>query len=157
MIFKKNETQEEYVAEEDTVMEDNSQSSGEDNIDTVVGPSMIVEGDFASEGNIVVKGTVTGSVCTSKNLTVEEGAKILANVKAGSANVSGEVQGNMRVKDYLELSSTARIIGDIEVRTIAVQAGALLFGKVAMPGMEKSETKSAKNLKGRNRKEMTEE
>ncbi|PIR74648.1 MAG: hypothetical protein COU35_01400, partial [Candidatus Magasanikbacteria bacterium CG10_big_fil_rev_8_21_14_0_10_47_10] len=58
-----------------------------DDVETVVGPSVHVEGDFASEGNIVVKGSVAGSVKTSRQLTVVEGAKILANVKAGTALV----------------------------------------------------------------------
>jgi len=155
MIFKKNPSQEDYYEENEEMMPEEEagvEELSEDNIDTVVGPSMIVEGDFASEGNIVVKGTVTGSVCTSRNLTVEEGARILANVKAGSANISGEVRGNIKIKDYLELTATAKIIGDVEAKTIAVEAGALIYGKVTMPGVEKSELRAAKAMRGRNKR-----
>ncbi len=113
-----------------------------DEVETVVGPSVNVEGDFASEGNITVKGSVAGSVHTSKHLSVEEGARILANVRAGSARVAGEVKGNMKVKDSLELTSTARILGDIEVKTLVVAAGALIFGKIAMPGLEGADIKN---------------
>jgi len=90
-----------------------------DEVETVVGPSVNVEGDFASEGNIIVKGSVAGSVHTSKFLSVEVGAKILANVRAGSAKVAG--------------------MGDIEAKTLIIEAGALLFGKVSMPGLEAGE------------------
>lgn len=124
------------------------QAQSDDNVDTVVGPSVNVEGDFASEGNIIVKGTVTGSVHTSKNLLVEPGAKIIANVRASSATIAGEVRGNMKVKEYVELTSTARIVGDIEAATIAMEAGALLYGKVAMPGLETQETRG----RGRSRR-----
>jgi len=127
---------------EEAVEQDYEQpSQSEDNVDTVVGPSVNVEGDFASEGNIIVKGTVTGSVHTSKNLLVEPGAKIVANVRASSATIAGEVRGNMKVKDYVELTATARIVGDIEAQTIAMEAGALLYGKVTMPGLETQETR----------------
>lgn len=114
-----------------------------DEVETVVGPSVNVEGDFSSEGNIIVKGSVAGSVHTSKHLSVEQGAKIMANVRAGSAQVAGEVKGNMKVKEVLELTSTARILGDLEVKTLIVEAGALISGKVMMPGFE-AETKSAR-------------
>lgn len=111
----------------------------QDEVETVVGPSVNVEGDFASEGNIVVKGTVSGSVFTSKHLTVEAGARIVANVRAGSATIAGEVKGNMKLKDSLELMATAKVLGDIEVKNLKIESGALLYGKVVMPGMDLGE------------------
>ncbi|PIR03452.1 MAG: hypothetical protein COV60_00240 [Candidatus Magasanikbacteria bacterium CG11_big_fil_rev_8_21_14_0_20_43_7] len=110
-------------------------TSHEDDVETVVGPSVHVEGDFASEGNILVKGSVSGNVKTSKLLTVEQGAKILANVRAGNAHISGEIKGSVRVQDRLELSSTAQIMGDITCSVLAVEPGALIQGKVSMGGM----------------------
>lgn len=115
---------------------DERASKMHDEVETVVGPSVNVEGDFASEGNIIVKGTVAGSVHTSRHLSVEQGARIMANVRAGSAKISGEVKGNMKIKEALELTATARVMGDIEVKIFIVEAGALIFGKVNMPGLE---------------------
>ncbi|OGH73834.1 MAG: hypothetical protein A3C90_00780 [Candidatus Magasanikbacteria bacterium RIFCSPHIGHO2_02_FULL_51_14] len=106
-----------------------------DDVETVVGPSVSVEGDFSSEGNIVVKGSVSGNVKTSKLLTVEKGAKILANVKAGSALISGQVRGGMRVNDRLELTETAQVEGDVSCKILVVAAGALVHGKVMMKGI----------------------
>lgn len=117
-----------------------------DEVETVVGPSVNVEGDFSSEGNIIVKGTVAGSVHTSRHLSVEQGAKIAANVRAGSAKIAGEVKGNMKIKDSLELTATARVMGDIEVKVLIVEAGALIYGKVIMPGLEAGEAKSRNKL-----------
>ncbi|MBU0661494.1 polymer-forming cytoskeletal protein [Patescibacteria group bacterium] len=107
-----------------------------DEVETVVGPSVNVEGDFASEGNIIVKGSVSGSVTTSRQLVVEEGAKILANVKAGFAIISGQVKGNLKIEDQLELTETAQISGDITCKTFAVAPGALIQGKISMNGID---------------------
>lgn len=115
-----------------------------DEVETVVGPSVVVEGDFASEGNILVKGTVSGSVKTARLLTVESGAKILANVKAGDAIVSGEVRGNVKVDNQLELTASAQVLGDINCQVLVVAAGALIHGKIAMRGMEGAEAASDK-------------
>lgn len=110
--------------------------SANDDVETVVGPSVNVEGDFSSEGNIIVKGSVSGSVKTSKLLTVENGAKIMANVSAGNAVVSGSIKGNVRVADRLELNETAQVAGDIVCKVLSVAPGALIHGKVSMKGIE---------------------
>ena len=116
--------------------DENPADAHHDDVETVVGPSVHVEGDFSSEGNFLVKGMVSGTVQTSKRLTVETGAKILANVKALTAVISGEIRGNVKVIDRLEVTSTARIAGDIDCQVLVVEAGALLSGKVTMKGMD---------------------
>jgi len=115
---------------------DRQMNSSHDDVETVVGPSVVVEGDFASEGNIIVKGTVSGSVKTSRLLTVEKGAKILASVKAGSAVVAGSIRGNVKVDDKLDLLETSQVAGDIICQVLSVAPGALLQGKVTMKGLD---------------------
>lgn len=120
-----------------------------DDVETVVGPSVCVEGDFTSEGRILVKGTVCGSVKTSKLLTVEEGAKILANVRAGEVLISGHVKGNVKVAGRLELTATAQIAGDISCKELIVAGGALIHGKVVMKGIHIDDGKEKKKILGK--------
>lgn len=107
-----------------------------DEVETVVGPSVHVEGDFASEGNMLIKGMVSGNVRTSKLLTAEAGSKIMANVRAGSAVISGAVRGNVKVEDRLEVTASAQIAGDVDCTVLVVEAGAKIHGKVSMKGLE---------------------
>jgi cytoskeletal protein CcmA (bactofilin family) len=131
-----------------------SNNFSHDEVETVVGPSVHVEGDFASEGNILVKGTVSGSVKTSKLLTVESGARIIANVRAGDAVISGEIKGNVKVIERLELTGTARVLGDIECGVLVVEAGAAIQGKVMMGASEESARSEKKRVvRGRMREE----
>ncbi|MFA5061812.1 MAG: polymer-forming cytoskeletal protein [Patescibacteria group bacterium] len=154
MIFQKSSPK--NIVEEELEIVEFSPQTTSDEVETVVGPSVNVEGDFASEGNIVVKGTVSGSVYTSKHLTVEIGAKIVANVRAGSATIAGEVKGNMKIKESLELTSTSKVLGDVDVRTLTVESGALLYGKITMPGMDASDKPSRnKSVKRVTEEQMT--
>src|SRR3990167_9425170 len=123
MIFQRHSPK---IVEENNDLEIDEQPHPDvqDEVETVVGPSVNVEGDFASEGNIIVKGTVSGSVHTSRFLFVEVGAKIMANVRAGNAKISGEVKGNLKVRETIELTSTAKVLGDIEARVLSVEPGA---------------------------------
>lgn len=124
-MFKRNIEEEKKIIEEGDTEEDLR--------DTIIAQGVRVEGDFNSKGNIIIEGTVLGSVKTNNNLHVGERAKIAASVAAKDAFVAGEVQGSVKIKEKLELSATAKIYGDIEAKTLVINAGAILNGKCAMP------------------------
>ena len=124
----------------------------DDSIETVVGPSVHVEGNFESKGNIIVKGSVAGTVKTSRHLRVEEGATLVANVEAESAEVAGSIKGNVKVAGIIELTSSAKIKGDVQAGTLVIASGAALHGKCSMPKadfslFEEFETAALKNKK----------
>lgn len=112
----------------------NMDKMGGDDVETIVGPSVKVEGDFVSQGNIVIEGQVSGSIKTEKNLRVEQGAKIAAHVTVDSALIAGEVKGNIKAMNTLELTPSARVDGDVEVKTLIIAAGAALNGRCLMGG-----------------------
>lgn len=118
-------------------------------VETIIGPSVKVEGDFKAEGNVIVEGQVTGSFKTKKNLRIGEGAKIKANVEAESAWVAGEITGNVLVKNHLELSAQAKIKGDISAQILTMETGAQVNGNVKMgeqmPEMGGEVEKESKN------------
>ena len=100
--------------------------------DTVIGSTIKIEGDLVSNGGIVVEGEVSGSVKTEAGVRVGEKAKIVADVKAKEAIISGRVQGNIEVKERLILTSSAEVNGDIQASSLEVQAGAIFNGKCSM-------------------------
>ncbi len=102
--------------------------------ETVVGPSVKIQGDLNSEGNIKIEGQVTGKVKTSQSVFVIPGAKITADVLAGNAMIGGEIQGNLKISGHLVLQSSARITGDISCTVLRVEDGAIFSGKCAMAG-----------------------
>lgn len=99
---------------------------------TVIAQGVRVEGDFKSQGSVVIEGEVLGSVQTAEFLQVGSGAKIHADVNAQNAVVAGEIQGNIEVGDKLELTESARVKGDLNAEVLSVAAGAQLNGKVSM-------------------------
>lgn len=100
--------------------------------ETVVGPSVKIQGDLNSEGNIRIEGSVTGKVKTTQNVYIGEAAVLTADVHAGSAVVAGEVQGNLKIASTLMLQKTARVHGDIACAILRVEDGAQFTGKCNM-------------------------
>jgi cytoskeletal protein CcmA (bactofilin family) len=109
-----------------------SSHGGGGNATTIIARGVRVEGEFSSQGDVLIEGEVHGHVTTSGLLTVGPDAKLKADVNAQEAVVAGTIEGNITVKQRLELKSSAKIIGDITCETAVVEAGAALSGKTSI-------------------------
>lgn len=100
--------------------------------ETIIAQGVKVEGDFESQGDVIIDGEVSGSIKTATALKVGEGARIHASVAADSAIVAGVIEGNVSVAERLELLETSRVVGDIEAKILSVAPGAIIRGHVVM-------------------------
>jgi len=105
-------------------------SNGE--VETIIGPSVRVEGNFRGEGNITVQGVVQGTLKNSHNLNVGAQAKIKADVETKNLFLAGEIKGNVKVLEKTDLKSTAKILGNLETKKLSVEEGAIINGKCMM-------------------------
>ncbi|MDP3244851.1 MAG: polymer-forming cytoskeletal protein [bacterium] len=116
--------------------------------ETIIGPSVHLEGNFTSQGNIQIAGSLAGSLQTTGNVSIWEGAKVHANVVAQNVMIAGEVRGDVKTGERLELAPSARLWGNVEAKILAVAPGALLNGKCNMKNGGKGEiSKELKEIK----------
>lgn len=128
------------------------------NIETIIGPSVKVEGDFRGEGDLIIEGILIGNLQTKNNLKIGQNAVVEAEIKANNAFISGKVKGNITVKGKLEITSTAIILGDIKAQILSIESGALLKGKLDMPvGNIKNEELQTKNTRDSKEESVLEE
>ena len=104
--------------------------------ETIIALGVRVEGDFVSDGNVIIEGEVAGSVQAAGDLRVGDEAKIHADIVARNANISGEIRGNIQVSEKLELLASAKMIGDVTTNILSVASGAQVNGKITMDGRE---------------------
>ncbi|MFH1457379.1 MAG: polymer-forming cytoskeletal protein [Patescibacteria group bacterium] len=121
--------------------------SKEKDIETIIGSTVKVEGDFKGQGDVVVEGQLHGKLSTKGNLSVGENAKIIAEVSANNVIIAGELKGNLKVKESLELTSTAQITGDIEAQILTIATGAKINGNIKMEEV-RSETERKEKRNG---------
>ena len=101
-------------------------------VETIIGPSVKVKGDFNGSGNIVIEGIVEGSIRSNKTISIKSTAKVMADIDAEEAIIGGEVKGNITVKGYLEITGTARINGNIKASSLSIARGAVINGNCLM-------------------------
>lgn len=101
-------------------------------VETIIGESIKVKGNFNGNGNIIIDGFLEGSLKTKGNVFIGPKAKINGSVEAQEIIINGEISGNLVTKDYLSIGETAKITGDIECARISIDTGAIINGKCQM-------------------------
>jgi cytoskeletal protein CcmA (bactofilin family) len=120
----------------------NHSGVSKDGVETIIGPSVKIEGNFICQGGIVIEGEVKGTISTAGFLEVGDKASVVADVSAQEAKIGGEVRGNIKIEGYLELTASAKIVGDMEVGSLSIARGATIKGKC---NVASTETKAVKN------------
>ncbi len=121
-----------------------NQPINEKDIETIIGPSVKVKGNFDTAGSIQIEGYLEGTLKIGNDLIVGEKAEVIANLRANRIMIAGKVKGNIKAKQSLEITETARIEGDIEAKVLSIDAGAIVNGKVKMDVAEGAPLKKEK-------------
>lgn len=87
-----------------------------------------IKGSLVSKSNVRIDGRIEGTVFSAGDLVIGESAVLKANVEAHTVRIAGEVRGNVKANDLLELSSTARLYGDINTKQLKIEQGARFIG-----------------------------
>jgi len=115
--------------------------------ETIIGPSIKVKGNFQGKGDIVIEGTIEGSVKTEASLYVGDEARVVANVEASDATIRGQLQGNIKSSGYLAIGENAKIVGDIQYKDISIEKGAIINGQLLyIDSSKNSKNKSSEEV-----------
>ena len=106
-------------------------------LNALLGRGSEFEGKLTFEGTVRIDGKFTGTILTDDTLVVGEGAKVSAEVTCGTIIVHGEVVGNIRARSAVELHQPARVRGNIESPSLAVDRGVIFEGQAKMENLEK--------------------
>jgi cytoskeletal protein CcmA (bactofilin family) len=80
----------------------------------------------------MLNGTFSGEIASSDTLIIGDKAVVNADIRAGHVLVSGQVVGNVRATERIELKRTARVYGDVEAPVVVVEEGVLFEGHCRM-------------------------
>lgn len=101
-------------------------------IETIVGPSVSLKGNLKSDGNIKLKGKVSGDIKTKSDVFIDEGAEIKASVTAKNVKVAGTVTGDINASGEVQILESGRVFGNVASGALIVNMGAMFNGKSSM-------------------------
>ncbi len=104
-----------------------------DKIETVIGPNTNFKGTLVCDGSVRIDGVCEeGLIKTVGNIVVTPEAKVAANLVAENVSVSGSVTGKITAFGRLEILSTGKVWGDVEVGSFLLDEEAFFSGKLVM-------------------------
>lgn len=90
------------------------------------------EGKLTFEGAVQIDGKFTGEVFSKGTLIIGENARMKAEIAVSNVVVRGDVAGNIRAHNCVELHAPARLIGNIVTPALFVQKGVIFEGNTIM-------------------------
>lgn len=109
-------------------------SKPQNRIDSLIGAGTVVEGNISFTGGLRVDGRVRGSVLTADDqpstLVLSEKAQIEGEIRVSHAVINGTVIGPVYGAEYVELQPKSNVTGDVHYRTLEIQLGAVVQGRL---------------------------
>src|SRR5215470_5695677 len=103
-------------------------------IDSLIGEGTVVEGNVIFTGGLRIDGRVKGNVLTSgdqpSTLVLSERARVEGEIRVSHAVVNGTVMGPVYATEYVELQPKCNVTGDVHYRTLEIQLGAVVQGRL---------------------------
>ena len=96
-----------------------------------LGASLHVKGEITGNEDLHIDGSVEGLVqLEDRKLTVGASAKLTADVIAREVVVYGNVKGNLRARDRIEIKKDGSVVGDLTTARIMIEDGAYFKGSI---------------------------
>lgn len=102
-----------------------------------IGESIIIKGGLSGNEDLTIDGRVEGKIeLKDHNLTIGGAGRVFAEIFAKSVTITGEVNGNVRAEERIEITNSGKVKGDLLSPRITIADGAQFKGSVDMASCE---------------------
>ena len=96
-----------------------------------LGASLHIKGEITGNEDLQIDGSVEGLVqLDDRKLTVGASARVTADLMAREVIVYGNVKGNLRARDRIEIKKDGSVVGDLTTARIMIEDGAYFKGSI---------------------------
>src|SRR5215475_2585780 len=99
---------------------------------TIIGSTMLIEGEIDGEEKLVVLGTVQGKIKIDQGVEIARSGVVRAEIETDSLSVAGQVNGRVTAKTRVEITPEGKMVGDIRAPRILIADGAQFKGNIDM-------------------------
>lgn len=97
--------------------------------ESVIDSQVEIVGTVKTAGSLRIDGKLQGDLNCGGDATIGKTAQIKGNINVNSVSIAGTVTGNITAKDRIEMKASARVMGDIKAKRLAVEDGVTFVGK----------------------------
>ena len=112
-------------------------------IECLIGAGTTIEGNITFAGGLRVDGRVRGNVIAADGkpgtLVLSEHAQIEGEIRVSHVVINGTVIGPVHAAEYVELQAKSNVTGDVHYKTLDIQLGAVVQGRLVYQSEGKSD------------------
>jgi len=101
-------------------------------INTTLAEDTNFDGKLNFEKSVKICGKFKGEISTNGILIISETAYVSANINAKIVIISGEVKGNIKASEKVEILPSGRVYGDITTAKLKISDGVIFEGSCHM-------------------------
>jgi cytoskeletal protein CcmA (bactofilin family) len=111
------------------------EGAGRERRTLVVGRGISVQGTVQDAERLVVEGTMEATMVNGlTELSITHGGIFKGEVEVDEAEVAGTIDGTLTARNALIIRATGRVLGTARCRSLQVEDGGQITGRIEMPG-----------------------
>jgi len=99
---------------------------------SVLGPGLRFRGELSAQEDLIIQGTVEGSITHTQSLTVGTDGSMKGDIRAKVIVIDGKVEGDLYATESVSIRATAKVKGNVFAPRVGITEGALFQGQIDM-------------------------
>jgi cytoskeletal protein CcmA (bactofilin family) len=98
----------------------------------VLGPTLRFRGELSAQEDLIIQGSVEGSITHTQSLTVGTDGSMKGDIRARVIVIDGKVEGDLYATESVNIRATAKVKGNVFSPRVAITEGAFFQGQIEM-------------------------
>jgi cytoskeletal protein CcmA (bactofilin family) len=99
---------------------------------SVLGPTLKFRGELSAQEDLIVQGSVEGSITHTQSLTVGTDGTMKGDIRARVIVIDGSVEGDLYATESVNIRATAKVKGNVFAPRVGISEGAFFQGQIEM-------------------------
>jgi cytoskeletal protein CcmA (bactofilin family) len=99
---------------------------------SVLGPTLRFRGELSAQEDLIIQGSVEGSITHTQSLTVGTDGSMKGDIRARVIVIDGKVEGDMYATESVNIRATAKVKGNVFAPRVGITEGAFFQGQIEM-------------------------
>jgi cytoskeletal protein CcmA (bactofilin family) len=99
---------------------------------SVLGPTLKFRGELSAQEDLIVQGSVEGSITHTQSLTIGTDGTMKGDIRARVIVVDGKVEGDLYATESVNIRATAKVKGNVFAPRVGISEGAFFQGQIEM-------------------------
>jgi cytoskeletal protein CcmA (bactofilin family) len=99
---------------------------------SVLGPTLKFRGELSAQEDLVVQGSVEGSITHTQSLTIGTDGTMKGDIRARVIVIDGKVEGDLYATESVNIRATAKVKGNVFAPRVGINEGAFFQGQIDM-------------------------